>query len=167
MKRGEIYWMNYEYDFEGQHYKQQRPAIIVSNNRTTTNSDYIEIVYLTSKTDHESPLRPTITSAKELSVAKCDEISCVPKDWVGYFIGEATDAEMMKVEVAMAKSVGIEIVTIGSGSRETKTSAIETSGAVEMLQDEVKLAQQACEKAQHEAEIYKDLYNRLLEKLIK
>jgi mRNA interferase MazF len=102
----------------------------------------VEVVYLTTK---EKRYMPTHTDVlcKVPSTSICENISTVSKDRLGDFVRTCTDAEIEKINEAMLHSLGI------SHSEEREVEEAPT--------DITKLAV--------EKDLYKNLYEQLLDKL--
>ena len=88
--------------------KKNRLAIIVSNNANNRHSDYIEIVYLTTKQKTELPTHVTIRSTGTVSTALCESVNTVYEDRIENYAGKCTDQEMEHIDIALMTSLGIE-----------------------------------------------------------
>lgn len=169
MQRGEIYWCEYEYEFEGTHHQQKRPAILVSNDTINITGESVEVVFLTTK-GKDSKLHPTITSAREISRAKCEEVTTVDRDKIGFYIGTCSDAEMMKVELAIMESLALDsMLTDPEWPVKTETTQEYSpeqnqDAAINELNQKLYDLKEELASTRKEAEIYRNLYSQLLDR---
>ena len=106
-QRGDIFYIKgIENDKVGG--RKNRPAIVVSNNVNNRHSDYIEIVYLTTKPNKELPTHVTVRSTGTISTALCESVNTVHEDRFGNYAGKCTDQEMEHIDIALMTSLGIE-----------------------------------------------------------
>lgn len=106
-QRGDIFYIKGSENYkEGE--KKNRPAIVVSNNVNNRHSDYIEIVYLTTKPKKELPTHVTVRSTGTISTALCESVNTVHEDRFGNYAGKCTDQEMEHIDIALMTSLGIE-----------------------------------------------------------
>ena len=108
MKRGEIYYIDREFNEVGSEQRAGRPAIIVSNDIGNENAEIVEVVYLTTQQKKDLPTHVAIRSTKYKSTALCEQITTVAKKRIGEYCGTCTDNEMQAVENAMLISLGID-----------------------------------------------------------
>lgn len=151
MKRGEIYYIDREFNEVGSKIRAGRPAIIVSNDVGNENSDIVEVVYLTTQPKKDLPTHVAIRSTKYKSTAICEQITTVAKKRIGEYCGTCTDNEMQAVENAMMVSLGIDY---GDGDYYYE----EEPDVVEVSEELVRVTA--------ERETYKKLYESLVTKLI-
>lgn len=123
--------------------KNGRPAIIVSNDKCNTFSDFVEIVFLTTKDKKPLPTHVEINSARISSTALCEQIQSVNKTSLSDHIGTCTAEEMTEVDEALRVSLGLS---------EVKKEYVETSDV---------------QSWKSEAERWKALYEGLIDRLIK
>ena len=128
-------------------WKQGRPAIVVSSDVFNKNSTYIEVVYLTSQPKRLMPTHVSVMCRVQ-STACCENIYTVPKDRMGTLIRRCSSEEMRRIDQALICSLGL--------SRHGENTEKSMGGV-------------NSEPSQLEAElnVYKRLYNELLQKLLK
>lgn len=104
MKRGEVWWANFDPSIGGE-IRKKRPAIIVSNDAANKYLNRIQVVPVTSKTEHLYPGEAYVTVAGKKGKAMADQLATVSKLRLSKRIGVllATDkkkvAEAIKVQL--------------------------------------------------------------------
>lgn len=150
--RGEIYYV-YPSGGVGSEQTAGRPAIVVSNDKANKYSPVIEMVYLTTQEKTSLPTHVDITSAERPSIALCEQVHSVSKSRLGGFIAKCTDGEMAMIDGALCVSLGIEL----HAKPEPKKA----------IPPPEKVAPDAEKQAlQRDVELWKALYQGLLDKLI-
>lgn len=157
IKRGDIFWVkkNPYRPAIGNVQEADRPAIIVSNNTGNLNSNIYECVFLTTSPKKDLPTHVTIRTAKEVSTALCEQITTIGEDQIGRFIGKCTTEEMMAVEQAMLISLGIDLITLDSKLKKD-----------DVAPDSESLMTIEAAKIIKELELYKQLYNDLINRIL-
>jgi mRNA interferase MazF len=154
MKRGEIYYIErYRSEETGSEQHAGRPAIIVSNDKNNEFSETVEVVYLTTQPKNDLPTHVEIRSTTRASVALCEQVTTVSVSRVGEYVGTCTSSEMRMLETAIAISLSLDLsdpVPQMIGPREPDHDFVD-------LQETIRL--------QAERDIYKALFERLIEKL--
>lgn len=92
-----------------------RPAIVVSNNKNNLYSDYIEIVFLTTRYKRKLPTHVEIASAPRPSTALCENIQTINVERLSNYVAKATAKEMREIDAALAISVGLDIYAAAGG----------------------------------------------------
>ena len=151
MKRGEIYYIDREFNEVGSEMRAGRPGIIVSNEANNENAEIVEVVYLTTQPKKGLPTHVAIRSTKYKSTAICEQITTVAKKRIGEYCGTCTDNEMQAVENAMMVSLGIDY---GDGDYYDE----EEPDVVEVSEELVRVTA--------ERDTYKKLYESFVTKLI-
>ena len=107
-RRGDVFYITHAKNFNNGITLDTtgRPAVIVSADELNKNSDYIEVVYLT--TQPKKPM-PTHTSVycKNDSTALCETIHTVEKGRLGNYVRTVSDEEMDGIEHALKWSLGL------------------------------------------------------------
>ena len=142
IRRGAVFYINEcSTGSTGSEQKSGRPAIIISNNVNNTHSTVVEVVYLTTAKKHHLPTHFTVRSTNCVSTALCEQIFSVAKARVGDFVGTLTKEETEALNKCLAISLGLE----EPKSKETDEESI---------------------RLKVECEMYKKMYQDLLEKVI-
>ena len=168
--RGDIYMVE-KSPTTGCEIQAGRPAVIVSNNTGNHFSQTVEVVYLT--TAHKKPL-PTHVDVlcKVPSTALCESVSTVSKERLGEYIRTCTDAEMKQIDDALRISLALDNATdAADGGAEVEKLKMLLDDAVrknDMLRDELQVMESNPEllKVQTERDLYKTLYEQMLDKMI-
>lgn len=179
--RGDIFFVRKAIT-EGNEQDAGRPAVIVSNDIGNQHANIVEVVYLTSQEKKPMPTHVEVL-CKVPSVALCEQICTVSKDRLGDLIRSCTIGEMKEIDKALMISLGIESGD-GDSARliDSKNSEIEELKChIEALKKdlcETKKAQSNTASAKDvnvavnyatvlgERNIYKTMYEQLLEKVI-
>ena len=107
MKRGEVYFVNFEPSIDGET-KKVRPAVIISNNQSNKYLNRLQVIPITSNTGKIYPSEALITVLNKPGKAMADQLMTISKDLVKKFLGKVTDQEMKDIERAI--KVQLELV---------------------------------------------------------
>ncbi len=108
MKRGEIYYIQSNYQETGSEQRAGRPAVIVSGNLINNNSEVVEVVYLTTRPKTDLNTHVLTRSAVQPSTILCEQIYSVSKQRIDQYVGTLTEKEMQEVDIALAISLGLD-----------------------------------------------------------
>jgi mRNA interferase MazF len=78
MKRGEVWWVNFEPSLDGEIH-EQRPAVIVSNDASNHHLDRVQVVPLTSDVERLYPSWAYVRLMGERREAMADQLSTAGK----------------------------------------------------------------------------------------
>ena len=100
MKRGDVWWVKFEPSIGGE-IRKKRPAIIVSNDAANKFLNRVQVVPLTSKTDHLYPSEAPVRISGKMGKAMADQLATVSKERLFKRIGVISDEDLRKVEEAI------------------------------------------------------------------
>lgn len=144
--RGDIFYIM-QGSYVGSEQKSGRPGIIVSNDLANKHSPNVEVVFLTSQEKKALPTHVEVI-ARVPSTALCENIQTVSKERLSDFIRSCTTSEMKAIDKALLHSLGIEAPSVVGGTQETEVP-------------------KTVSEAEVERNLYKALYEQLLDKVMK
>jgi len=106
MKRGEVWWVNFDPSVGGE-IKKKRPAVIISNDAANKHLNRVQVVPLTSRVGRVYPSEAMVTFKGQQSKAMADQLTTVSKLRLINCAGRLTSADMQKVERAVRVQFGM------------------------------------------------------------
>jgi len=100
MKRREVWWVNFDPSMSGE-VKKKRPAVIISNDASNKFLNRVQVVPLTSKTDHLYPSEALVVFEGKESKAMADQLATVSKARLFKRAGILSEEDMCKIEEAV------------------------------------------------------------------
>lgn len=159
VKRGEVYYVR-SFPTHGHEQRSGRPAVIISNNENNAHSDVVEICYLTLKEKPSMPTHVKIDVGPCInSTILCEQITSVAVDKLGDYMCFLPDNIMDEVDLALAISAGLEHLF------DLKVESIPDS-RIKKENKTLKARVKELENSQADAEMYKRMYNELLDRFI-
>ena len=106
MKRGEVWWVNFDPSVGGE-IQKQRPAVIVSNDAAYRFLNRIQVVPMTSRMDRVYPSEAVVSVGRRQSKAMADQITTVSKQRLTNRMGKLSGLDLAKVEHAIMIQLGL------------------------------------------------------------
>ena len=174
--RGDIFYIQNTGYSTGSEQNSGRPAIVVSNDIENEHAPVVSVVYLTTQEKNQQPTHVKVLCRRE-STALCEQIYTVSKERIGDFIRTASDEEMKQIDIALAVAFNIksapqvaknnvsdkEVEEMQKGIRERDAYITQLKHELEEVSGGTADADTL--KISVERELYKNLYEQLLNKL--
>lgn len=106
MRRGEVWWVNFDPALGGE-IKKRRPAVIVSNDQANRFLNRVQVVPFTSNTDRLYPSEARVSIAGTLSKAMADQLTTADKSRLMNQIGSLSADDLRAVEGAIRVQLGL------------------------------------------------------------
>ena len=100
MKRGEVWWVNFDPSLGGE-VRKKRPAVIISNNAANQFLNRVQVVPLTGSVGKLYPSESYITLRRKKSKAMADQLTTVSKKRLINQMGSVSKTELEGLERAI------------------------------------------------------------------
>jgi mRNA interferase MazF len=100
MRRGDVYWVDFD-PARGGEIQKRRPAVIVSNNAATRIQNRVQVVPLTSNTTTVHRWEALVSINGASSKALADQIRTVAKERLTDRIGTLSPPDLLAMEKAL------------------------------------------------------------------
>jgi mRNA interferase MazF len=105
MKRGEVWWVNFDPSIGGE-IQKERPAVIVSNDIANRLLNRVQVVPLTSSVDRLYPSEAYVTLNDRQHKAMADQITTVSKKRLTNKMGKLSKSDLQAVERIIKVQLG-------------------------------------------------------------
>jgi mRNA interferase MazF len=106
MKRGEVWWTNFEPSVGGE-IREQRPAVIVSNDASNKHLNRVQVVPLSSAVDRFYPSEAPVTVRGKPHKAMADQLATVSKRRLMNRVGRLSHDDIERVEQVIRIQLGL------------------------------------------------------------
>ena len=107
MKRGEVWWLEFE-PAAGGEIRKKRLAVVVSNDFSNKHMSRVQVLPLSSNVGRIYPSETVVTLSGQKNKVMADQIMTADKRQLKEMIGNLNQADMRAVAAAIQTQLGIE-----------------------------------------------------------
>ena len=178
--RGEIYYIR-QFPTTGSEQRSGRPAIIVSSNENNEHSSVYEVCYLTLQDKPNLPTHVYVDRGPCVrSTILCEQICSVSEEKLGDYLCRIPESLEDELNNALRVSLGLSFESASSSSDSIADEIVALKHHLDVTKQELDIAKNAneaikntaistkkeLESALARAEMFENMYNTLLDKLI-
>jgi mRNA interferase MazF len=108
MRKGEVWWVDFDPSIGGE-IQKMRPAVIVSNNVANLRLNRAQVVPLTANVDRVFPGEAVVQFRNEPRKAMANQIMTASKARFGQRMGDLDRSQMQKIESAILVQLGVDL----------------------------------------------------------
>ncbi len=108
LKRGDVYWVNFDPSIGGEITKI-RPAVVISNNANNRYANRVQVVPVTSNTEKIYPTETMVFIGSKKAKAMADQLTTVSKLRIKDKITSLTNIEISDIERAIKLQLGLSV----------------------------------------------------------
>ena len=106
MKRGEVWWVNFDSSLGGE-VQKQRPAVIVSNDAANKHLNRLQVVPLTTQVDRIYPSEAPLVLRGKPHKAMAGRLTTVSKTRLSEQLGRVSPKDLQAIEQAIRVQLGL------------------------------------------------------------
>lgn len=108
MRRGEVWWVDFE-PARGGEVRKTRPAVILSNDLSNTHLNRLQVVPVTSNTGRVYPSEAIVMVGGKSSKAMADQLTTVAKERLTSQLGTLSRVDLKAVEHVVKIQLGLPL----------------------------------------------------------